>query len=94
MKDHVARWVPLIGKRIAVVGGGGFYSSAAGLLVAFISWEERFLRLGRVELFRDEPVLIADEPGDMSCPMVEEGAVRIMASENEQDVHLAIPRIS
>jgi len=94
MKDHVARWVPLIGKRIAVVGSGGFYSSAARLLVAFISWEERFLRLGRVELFRDEPVLIADEPGDMSCPMLGEGAVRITASEDEKDIHLALPRIS
>jgi TorA maturation chaperone TorD len=71
LRDHLARWAPLIGQRVAVTGAASPYGAAGALLVAFVAWEERYLRLGRVVRFRNEPVLIADEPGEMSCPAAE-----------------------
>ncbi|MEZ4503613.1 MAG: molecular chaperone TorD family protein [Dehalococcoidia bacterium] len=71
LRDHLARWAPVIGRRTALTGATSAYGAAGDLLVAFSSWEERFLRLGTVRRYRDEPVLIADEPGDLSCPMAE-----------------------
>lgn len=69
LRQHLARWAPLIGQRVAVTADGSLYGAAARLLIAFVRYEERFLRLGAVERFRDEPVMIADDPGDMTCPM-------------------------
>ncbi|MFQ5517354.1 MAG: molecular chaperone [Acidimicrobiia bacterium] len=69
LRDHLARWIPLAASRIALAGGGGFYTDASRLLAAHAAWEGKYLRLGAVELHRDEPQLIADEPGEMSCPL-------------------------
>jgi TorA maturation chaperone TorD len=68
LRDHLARWAQLIGQRVAVTDSGGVYGAIGELLVAFVNWDERFLRVGRVRRYRDEPVLIADDPGDMTCP--------------------------
>ncbi len=73
LRKHLARWSPLIGQRVVVEGSGTFYEAAGRLLLAFMRYEEKFLRLGRVQRYRDEPVLIADEPGDFECPMDESG---------------------
>jgi putative dimethyl sulfoxide reductase chaperone len=75
--QHLARWAPLTGQRIVVTGAGTWYERAAWLLLAFVEFEERYLRLGAIERFRDDPVLIADEPGDLTCPILE-GAVEEM----------------
>jgi TorA maturation chaperone TorD len=69
LRDHLARWAPQIGQRIAVAAGRTPLGAAGRLLIAFDAAEERFLRLGAIARYRDEPVLIADEPGDMSCPL-------------------------
>lgn len=82
VRDHAARWMPLIAQRIDVAAGGGFYSAAARLLGAFVASEEKFLRLGNVARFRDEPVLIADEPGEMTCPMA---ATPVPMPNNERE---------
>ena len=71
LREHLARWAQLIGQRVAVTGSGTLYGAAGALLVAFVAWEERFLRLGTVARYRDEPLLIADDPGDMTCPAAE-----------------------
>lgn len=71
LRDHLARWAPHVAGRTAVAGRGTLYESAARLLLAFVEEEERYLRLGAVERFSDEPVLIADEPGEFICPMVD-----------------------
>ncbi|HEY5578078.1 MAG TPA: molecular chaperone TorD family protein [Acidimicrobiia bacterium] len=71
LRAHLGRWAPLIAQRVVVVGAGTMYESAARLLLAFLAWEQGYLRLGRVELYRDEPMLIADEPGDLTCPLAE-----------------------
>lgn len=71
LRDHLGRWAPLIGQRVAVTGGSSAYGIAGRLLMAFSAWEERFLRLGVVPRFRDEPVMIADDPGEMTCPAAE-----------------------
>jgi len=71
LRAHLGRWGPLIAQRVAVVGAGTMYESAARLLLAFLAWEQDYLRLGTVELYRDEPLLIADEPGDLTCPLAE-----------------------
>ena len=68
-RKHLARWAPLIGQRVAATAEGSMYGIAARLLLAFVRYEERFLRLGAVERYRDEPVTIADDPGEMTCPM-------------------------
>ncbi len=70
LRDHLGRWGPLIANRVAVIGKGTVYEAASRLLIAFLTWETTFLRLGVVEPFRDEPMLIADEPGDFTCPIV------------------------
>ena len=71
MRDHLARWAPLIGQRVVVTGAGTWYERVAWLLLAFISAEELYLRLGTIDRYRDDPVLIADEPGDLTCPIIE-----------------------
>jgi len=72
LREHLARWAPLIGQRIAVTGADAPpYGSAGRLLIAVTASEERFLRAGAIRRYRDEPVLIADEPGDMTCPIAE-----------------------
>lgn len=68
LRDHLARWAPLIGQRIALAADDSFVGAAGRLLIAFMREEERFLRLHDVERYRDEPVLIADEPGELTCP--------------------------
>ncbi len=71
LRDHLARWAPLIGNRIIVTGAGTWYERAGWLLMAFIATEERYLRLGVIERYRDDPILIADEPGDLTCPLLD-----------------------
>ena len=70
LREHLARWAPLAAKRITVTGKGTFYERAARVLLAFISAETKYLRLGPIDLYRDDPVLIADEPGDLTCPVM------------------------
>lgn len=69
LRKHLARWSPLIGQRVVVEGSGTFYEAAGRLLLAFMRYDEKFLRLGQVKRYRDEPVLIADEPSDFECPI-------------------------
>jgi DMSO reductase family type II enzyme chaperone len=71
LREHLSRWAPQIAGRIALAGRGTFYESAARLLRAFLEAEERYMRLGKVEPFSEEPILIADEPGEFTCPMVD-----------------------
>lgn len=71
VRDHLARWAPQIAGRIAVAGRGTLYEAAARLLRALVAREERFLRVGSVTRFTDEPILIADEPGEFTCPIVD-----------------------
>jgi TorA maturation chaperone TorD len=71
LRDHLARWAPLIGNRVIVTGSGSWYERAGWLLMAFIATEERYLRLGSIERYRDDPILIADEPGDLTCPLLD-----------------------
>lgn len=71
MREHLARWAPHIGQRIVVTGAGTWYERAAWLLLAFIAAEEIYLRLGTIDRYREDPVLIADEPGDLTCPIIE-----------------------
>ena len=71
LRDHLARWAPLIGNRIIVTGAGTWYERAGWLLMAFIATEERYLRLGAIERYRNDPILIADEPGDLTCPLLD-----------------------
>ena len=71
LREHLARWTPLIGNRIIVTGAGSWYERAGWLLLGFIANEERYLRLGVIERYRDEPTLIADEPGDLICPLLD-----------------------
>ncbi len=71
VRDHLARWAPLIGNRVIVTGSGTWYERAGWLLVAFVAAEERYLRLGTVERYRDDPILIADDPGDFVCPLLD-----------------------
>lgn len=77
LKEHLARWAPTIGQRIAVTGAGSPYEGAGKLLSAFVAAEERYLRLGAVDRYRDEPILIADEPGEMTCPIAEGAAASL-----------------
>ncbi len=92
MRQHLARWAPLIGQRLAVRGAGTLYGVAGELLVVFTRYEERFLRLGEVKRYRDEPAPVADEPGDFTCPMGEESVAQpvdlplIETSEEERHV--------
>lgn len=67
-RDHLLRWAPLIGQRVAVSSREPLYQAAGHLLATFSNWEERFLRLGAIERYRNEPIVMADEPGEFSCP--------------------------
>jgi TorA maturation chaperone TorD len=69
LREHLARWAPLIGNRIIMTGAGSWYERAGWLLLALIASEERYLRLGAIDRYRDDPILIADEPGDLICPL-------------------------
>lgn len=69
VKDHLGRWASLIADRVEVSGKGTAYAVAARLLTLFIKAEERYLRLGRIERFADQPVILSEEPGDFTCPM-------------------------
>jgi TorA maturation chaperone TorD len=70
LREHLARWAPSIAGRIAVTARGGFHGAAASTLHTFIAWEERFLRLGKIERYRDEP-LPAEPLEEFSCPFDE-----------------------
>ncbi len=85
LKEHLARWAPIIGQRVAVTGAGSPYAAVGRLLSTFIGAEERYLRLGMIERYRDEPVVIADQPGDMTCP-VAEGALQSVFTQEPADV--------
>ena len=95
VREHLARWAPLIGQRVVVTGAGTWYERAAWLLLAFIAAEERYLRLGAIDRYRDDPILIADEPGDLTCPILEgsiEEMIQWPASEEEaEDDYAATP---
>jgi len=71
LREHLARWAPLIGNRVIVTGVGTWYERAGWLLIAFVAAEERYLRLGTVDRYLDDPILIADEPGDLTCPLLD-----------------------
>lgn len=71
LRDHLARWVGQVSGRIAIAGRGTFYESAARLLGAFAAAEEEYLDLPTIERFSDEPILVAEEPGEFTCPMVD-----------------------
>lgn len=70
-REHLARWAPLTGGRTIVAGRGTWYESAALALMAFIAAEERYLRLGSIVPYRDEPVHLPDDPGDLTCPLLD-----------------------
>ncbi len=96
MREHLARWAPLIGQRVVATGAGTLYERIAWLLLVFIAAEERYLRLGAIERYRDDPILIADEPGDMTCPILE-GSIEEMitwpaSQEGVEDDFAASPR--
>ena len=55
LREHLARWTPLIAGRVALAGGHAWHTSAAHTLAGFIRWEEGFLRVGRIDRYRDEP---------------------------------------
>ena len=77
---------------VVVTGAGTWYERAAWLLLAFISAEELYLRLGTIDRYRDDPVLIADEPGDLTCPIIEgsiEEMIQWPAPEGEAKDDLA-----
>ena len=71
LREHLSRWAPQLAGRIAIAGQGTFYEAAARLLRAFVEMEGRYLRLGAIERFNEDPVMIADEPGEFTCPMVD-----------------------
>lgn len=74
LREHLARWASLIAGRIALAGKGGFHGAAASALSALIAGEERFLRLGRIERYRDEP-LPAEPLDELRCPLDESVAL-------------------
>ena len=74
LREHLARWVPSIAGRISLAAKGGFHGAAASALSAFIEWEEGFLRLGKVERYRDEPWPV-DPLEEFQCPLDEPGPV-------------------
>jgi TorA maturation chaperone TorD len=91
LRDHLARWAPSVAGRIAVAGRATLYEASARLLLAFVSWEERYLRLGTVVRFTDEPVLIADEPGEFACPFMDDVAtVAIDSIQVREEGHDAL----
>ena len=88
LRDHLARWAPLIARRVVLAGAKTVYEAAGRLLLAFVAREQRFLRLGPVELYRDEPVMIADEPGDMSCPASDLAFSELTITETKEGRHV------
>lgn len=70
LRDHLARWAPLIAGRVANWMPGTPYAAAARALATFIHDEERFLRLGRIERYRDEPA-IEEVPEEFTCPFAD-----------------------
>ncbi len=78
LRDHLARWAPLFAGRAKLAAAGTPYAAAARLLAAFLAAEERYLRLGKVARFRDEPMQPVDEPGEMSCPLADEAVESIL----------------
>lgn len=98
LTQHLARWAPLIGQRVVIFGAGSAYETAGRLLIAFSAYEERFLRLGTIDRYRDEPLMIADDPGDFECPMDDvdtaelSGALPVIsAAEEARDVQPVAP---
>ncbi len=92
MGQHLARWAPLIGNRVAIAARGTWYELAARLLVRFIEWDRGFLRLGAIETYRDEPMPIADEPGDLTCPVAEAAVSQMLdLSGSREDEHALAP---
>lgn len=72
LRQHLSRWAPLIGQRVALRGAGTLIGAAGGLLAAFNSYEERFLRLGTVQRYNDEAVQIdLEEEGEFTCPLAD-----------------------
>ena len=71
LRDHLARWAPLASRRIRVAATHPFYAVAGRLVGAVVAFEQRFLRVGTVEPYRDEPVPALDEPGEMGCPIAD-----------------------
>ncbi|MEE9298765.1 MAG: molecular chaperone TorD family protein [Acidimicrobiia bacterium] len=70
LREHLARWAPLIAGRVVLAGGRDWHTAAGRLLAEFIGWEERFLRIGRVDRYRDEPA--PPEPTEADgCPLDE-----------------------
>ncbi len=68
MREHLGRWSRLVAGRIVLGGGHAWHTAAGRLLDEFIAWDESFLRVGKVEPYRDEP--IPPEPAEMDgCPM-------------------------
>ncbi len=94
LRDHLARWAPLFAGRAEVAAAGTPYAAAARLLAAFVKAEERFLRVGEVARYRDEPAAPLDEPGEMECPLAG-GAVESMvdrlATLGEERDHGTVP---
>ena len=55
LREHLGRWAPLVAGRAALAGGHEWHTAAARTLAEFIRWEERFLRIGKIDRYRDEP---------------------------------------
>lgn len=70
LREHLARWAPLIAARVVLAGGHAWHTAAGVLLRDFIAWEERFLRIGVVDRYRDEPTPPEPSPDD-GCPLDE-----------------------
>ena len=70
LREHLARWASLIAGRVIVAGGHDWHTAAARLLAEFIGWEERFLRIGKVDRYRDEPTPLEPTGAD-GCPVDE-----------------------
>jgi hypothetical protein len=77
-----------------ITGAGTWYERAGWLLLAFIAAEELYLRLGTIDRYRDDPVLIADEPGDLTCPIIEgsiEEMIQLPQGGEAKDDFVATP---
>jgi len=68
--EHLARWAPLAAGRVALGGGHAWHTSAAHLLTSFTAWDVRFLRLAKVDRYRDEPAPPVQSEAD-GCPIDE-----------------------
>jgi TorA maturation chaperone TorD len=91
-RDHLLRWASIFGQRVVLTSHGSPYEAGGRLLIAFTEWDRRFLRLGTVKRYRDEPLLMADEPGEFTCPYEEsavDGPVDLPLFESAEEVHRA-----